>query len=154
PDDPSSRRSGLDKPTGLVVDHALSELRQTDAFKGKPKGYIEDGGFQIVTTVDKRVQDIAEASADIRRGTAPAIVRGQANDWQAALVAIEPGTGRVLGYYGGSNGGGADYAGWYYDADGNPTGYGQHPPGSSFKVYDLAEALHQNISPKSHWDSP
>jgi membrane peptidoglycan carboxypeptidase len=152
--DPASQASGLDLPTGLVVDHVLSELRQDDAFKGKPKDYIENGGFQIVTTIDKRVQDIAEASADIRRNTAPSIVRGQPKNWQAALVAVEPGTGRVLGYYGGTNGSGADYAGWYYDADGNPTGYGQHPPGSSFKVYDLAEALHQNISPKSHWDSP
>jgi membrane peptidoglycan carboxypeptidase len=152
--DPGSQASGLDLPTGLVVDHALSELRQDDAFKGKPKDYIENGGFQIITTIDKRVQDIAEASADIRRNTAPSIVRGQPKNWQAALVAVEPGTGRVLGYYGGANGSGADYAGWYYDADGNPTGYGQHPPGSSFKVYDLAEALHQNISPKSHWDSP
>src|SRR5262249_4237810 len=47
-----------------------------------------------------------------------------------------------------------DYAGWFYDDAGNPTGFGEHPPGSSFKVYDLAEALHQNVSMKSHWDSP
>jgi membrane peptidoglycan carboxypeptidase len=60
----------------------------------------------------------------------------------------------VLAYYGGSQGSGADFAGWYYDEDGNPTGFGQHPAGSSFKVYDLAEALHQKISMKSHWDSP
>ncbi|TML31593.1 MAG: penicillin-binding protein [Actinobacteria bacterium] len=152
--DPTARESGLDQPTGLVVDHVLSELRQTDAFKGKPKDYIQNGGFQIVTTIDKRVQDIAEASADIRRNTAPAIVRGQPKNWQAALVAVEPGTGRVLGYYGGSGSGATDYAGWYYDADGTPTGRGEHPPGSSFKVYDLAEALHQKVSPKSHWDSP
>ncbi len=151
---PGSQASGLDRPTGLVVDHVLSELRQTDPFKGKPKGYIENGGFQIVTTIDKRVQDLAEADADIRANTAPSAVRGQPKYWQAALVAVEPGTGRVLGYYGGDSAGGADYAGWYYDSDGNPTGYGEHPPGSSFKVYDLAEALHQNISPKSHWDSP
>jgi membrane peptidoglycan carboxypeptidase len=154
PYDPGARQSGLDRPTGLVVDHVLSELRQHDPFKGKPKDYIENGGFQIVTTVDKRVQDVAEASADIRRSTAPSVVRGQPANWDAALVSVEPGTGRVLGYYGGDSAGGADYAGWYYDADGTPTGYGTHPPGSSFKVYDLAEALHQGVSPKSHWDSP
>jgi membrane peptidoglycan carboxypeptidase len=152
--DPSPRQSGLDRPTGLVVAHALSELRQADAFKDKPAGYIENGGFRIVTTIDKRVQDAAEASADIRRSTAPAAVRGQPKNWQAALVAVEPGSGRVLAYYGGSDGAGADYAGWYYAEDGTPRGFGQHPPGSSFKVYDLAEALRQKVSVKSRWDSP
>ena len=38
---------------------------------------------------------------------------GQPPNWQAALVAVEPGTGRVLAYYGGNDGAGADYAGWY-----------------------------------------
>ena len=152
--DPGSRQSGLDRPTGLVVAHALSELRQTDAFKDKPAGYIEDGGFRIVTTIDKRAQDAAEAAADIRRSTAPSAVRGQPKNWQAALVAVEPGSGRVLAYYGGNDGTGADYAGWYYAADGTPRGFGSHPPGSSFKVYDLAEALRQKISVKSHWNTP
>ena len=68
---------GLDRPTGLVVNHVLSELRQTEPFRGKPRDYIRNGGFRIVTTVDKRAQDAAEASADIRRPTAPAAVQGQ-----------------------------------------------------------------------------
>jgi membrane peptidoglycan carboxypeptidase len=152
--DPRTRRSGLDRPTGLVVNHVLSELRQVDPFQGKGPGYVENGGFRIVTTIDRRAQDAAEAAADIRRKTAPDVVRDQPKNWQAALVAVEPGTGRVLAYYGGNNGAGADYAGWYYDADGRPAGFGQHPPGSSFKVYDLAEALHQGVSVKSRWDSP
>lgn len=152
--DPRSLQSGLDRPTGLVVNHALSELWQTDAFKDKPRDYLRNGGFRIITTVDKRAQDVAEAAADISRPTAPPAVRGQPKNWQAALVAVEPGTGRVLAYYGGNNGVGADYAGWYYDDAGQPRGFGQHPPGSSFKVYDLAEALRQKISVKSRWDSP
>ncbi|MCW2641453.1 MAG: Peptidoglycan glycosyltransferase [Dactylosporangium sp.] len=151
---PDAYRSGLDRPTGVAVNHVLSELRQTDAFRGKPKDYIANGGFRIITTIDKQVQDAAEAAADIRRLTAPQADQGQPADWQAALVAVEPGTGRVLAYYGGSEGAGADYAGWYYDEAGDPRGFGQHPPGSSFKVYDLAEALRQKVSVKSHWDSP
>jgi membrane peptidoglycan carboxypeptidase len=153
-DNPDAYQSGLDKPTGVAVNHVLSELRQTDAFKGKPEDYLINGGFHIVTTIDKRAQDAAEAAADIRRSTAPQVDQGQPADWQAALVAVEPGTGRVLAYYGGNSASGADYAGWYYDAQGNPTGFGEHPAGSSFKVYDLAEALRQNVSVKSHWDSP
>jgi membrane peptidoglycan carboxypeptidase len=144
----------LDLPTGLVVNHVLSELRQREPFKGTASDHIRTGGYRIVTTIDKRAQDAAEASADIRRATAPAAVRGQPANWQAALVAVEPGTGRVLAYYGGSNGTGADHAGWFLDDEGNPRGFGQHPPGSSFKVYDLAEALRQQVSLFSKWPSP
>src|SRR5206468_10472060 len=101
PDPPTD---GMDRPTGLAVNHVLSELRQNAPFKGQASDYIRNGGFRIVTTVDKRAQDLAEAAADIRRPTAPAAVRGQPADWQAALVAVEPGTGRVVAYYGGRRG--------------------------------------------------
>ncbi len=152
--DTSVPQNGLDRPTGLIINHVLSELRQREPFLGMPRDYIRNGGFRIVTTVDKRAQDAAEASADIQRRTAPAAVQGQPANWQAALVAVEPGTGRVLAYYGGGNGSGADHAGWFVDEDGQANGFGQHPPGSSFKVYDLAEALRQGISLQSSWDSP
>jgi len=152
--DPGARQSGLDRPTGLVVSQALAEVRRADEFRNKPDDYLRNGGFRIITTIDKRVQDAAEAAADIRRSSAPKVVRGQPPNWQAALVAVEPGTGRVLAYYGGNNGAGADYAGWYTDEAGKGHGFGRHPPGSSFKVYDLAEALHQKISVKTRWDSP
>ncbi len=152
--DPRAGQSGLDRPTGLVVNHVLSELRGTEPFKDRPFDYVRNGGFRIVTTVDKRAQDAAEAAANIRGEKAPEVVRGQPKNWQAALVAVEPGSGRVLAYYGGDDGLGADYAGWYFDDEGNAAGFGQHPPGSSFKVYDLAEALRQDISPKQRFDSP
>ncbi|MFJ8579560.1 transglycosylase domain-containing protein [Micromonospora sp. NPDC093277] len=152
--DPNAGQTGLDGPNGLVVNHVLAELRQTEQFRGKPDEIIRDGGYKIVTTIDKRVQEAAEAAADIRRDTAPEAVRDQPKNWQAALVAVEPGTGRVLGYFGGSSGTGADYAGWYYDENGHASGFGQHPPGSSFKVYDLAAAVQDKISVKQHFDSP
>ena len=57
------------------------------------------------------------------------------------MVAVEPGTGRVLAYYGGHDGKGNDYAGFYFDENGEATGVGRYPPGSSFKVYTLAAAL-------------
>ncbi|MFR9779119.1 transglycosylase domain-containing protein [Micromonospora sp. MS34] len=154
PIDKNAGQSELDGPAGLVVRHVLSELRQTEQFRGKTDEVIRDGGYKIVTTIDKRVQDAAEAAADIRRDTAPEAVRDQPKNWQAALVSVEPGTGRVLGYYGGNSGSGADYAGWYYDEQGQARGFGQHPPGSSFKVYDLAAAVENGISVKQHFDSP
>jgi membrane peptidoglycan carboxypeptidase len=152
--DARAGQSGLDRPTGLLVNHVLSELRQTGPFRDRPFDYVRNGGFRIVSTVDKRAQDAAEGAANIRGKDAPEAVRGQPANWRSALVAVEPGTGRVLAYYGGDDGTGADYAGWYLDEEGNPAGFGQHPPGSSFKVYDLAEAIRQKISPKQRFDSP
>jgi membrane peptidoglycan carboxypeptidase len=64
---------------------------------------------------------------------------------------VEPGTGRVLGYYGGADGLGNDYAGFYYDEANEATGVGRHPPGSSFMVYTLATALRIGISLQSRW---
>jgi Membrane carboxypeptidase (penicillin-binding protein) len=152
--DPDADLRRLDGPTGMAVRHVLSELRQREPFRGQAFDYIGNGGFHIVTTLDPRIQAAAEAAADIRRATAPDVVRNQPETWQAALVAVEPGTGRVLAYYGGADGTGADHAGWYFDAAGEPSGFGQHPPGSSFKIYTLAEALRQGISLTSVWDSP
>src|SRR5690606_5438274 len=78
---------------------------------------------------------------------------GQPGNLSAAAVLMEPGTGRVLAYYGGPNGTGADYAGTYLAKTG-PAGYGAHPPGGTFTVYTLAAALQAGISVRSVWDSP
>ncbi|HEX6869945.1 MAG TPA: transglycosylase domain-containing protein, partial [Micromonosporaceae bacterium] len=152
--------AGLDRPTGLVVEHVLSELAQSPEFKNKGGGpgkdwdFIRNGGFKIVTTINKDAQAAAERAADITNPKAPYKLRGQPANWQAALVAVEPTTGRVMAYFGGKNGAGADFAGWYYDEEGDPVGFGSHPPGSTFKVYDLAAALKAGISLWSYWDAP
>ena len=150
--DPAVFQSGLDLPTGLVVSHVLAELRQTEAFRGRPPGYIEDGGFAIVTTVDPRAQALLEQTAD--ETLDGSLLADQPDNLQAAAVVIEPGTGRVLAYYGGHDGTGADYAGWFYAASGAEAGYGAHPPGQTFDVYALAAALDAGISVRSWWDSP
>jgi membrane peptidoglycan carboxypeptidase len=152
PYDPAVLESDLDLPTGLVVAQVLAELRQTDQFRGKPTGFIENGGYTIVTTIDARAQRLLEQTAD---GTVEgSLMHGQPRNLQAAAVVLEPGTGRVLAYYGGHDGTGADYAGWYYAAGGKAAGFGAHPPGQTFDVYTLAAALDAGISVKSTWDSP
>jgi membrane peptidoglycan carboxypeptidase len=60
-----------------------------------------------------------------------------------AVVAVEPGTGRVLGYFGGVNGLGVDKAGIE-----NP-----HPPSSTFKMITAATAITQGASIDSWWNS-
>jgi membrane peptidoglycan carboxypeptidase len=150
--DPTAFSSGLDRPTGLVVAHALAELRRTSRFRGRPPGFIENGGFAIVTTVDARAQSLLESVAD--ETVAGSVMDGEPGNLQAAAVVVEPGSGRVLAFYGGHDGTGADFAGWYYDADGLAVGYGAHPPGQSFQPYLLAAAVEAGISVRSRWDSP
>ncbi len=150
--DPSLFASALDEPTGLVVTQVVAELRQTDAFRDKPPGYLEDGGFTIVTTVDARAQALLEQTID---GTvANSLMAGQPRNLQAAAVVMEPGTGRVLAYFGGSQGAGADYAGTHQTADGRIAGFGAHPPAQTVTAFVLAAALDHDISVESRWDAP
>ena len=150
--DPTSHGFDLEKPTGHVVAQVLSELRRSPVFAGKPPGFIENGGYRIVTTVDARIQQLLERTAD---ETVPgSVMHGQTGNLQAAAVVVEPGTGRIVAYFGGHDGTGADYAGWHYDATGTPVGYGAHPAGQTFDVYTLAAALKAGISVRSWWDSP
>jgi membrane peptidoglycan carboxypeptidase len=138
--------------TGLIVQHVLAELRQSPQFKDKPPGFIENGGFDIITTVDPRAQTAVQAAADPNQ--ALSVLRGQPSTLADAAVMVQPGTGRVLAYYGNNIAGGADYAGWYYGADGLPVGYGAHAAGQTFAVYDMAAALKQGDSLQSRWSSP
>lgn len=145
--------NGLEAPAGLVVNHVLSELTHTPGsrfYGAKDWKFIREGGYQIYTTINKGAQAAAQAAADGTAAGSP--MAGQPANLQAALVAVQPGTGRILAYYGGHDGKGADYGGFYFDEKGEATGVGRFPAGSSFKVYTLAAALKANISLKSYWD--
>jgi len=143
--------NGIEKPDGLVVNHVLSELTSSpnSVFKGKSWKSIMDGGYKIYTTIHPGAQKAAEAAAD--ETVKGSYMYGQPASLQAALVAVEPGTGRVLAYFGGHDGKGADYGGFYYDETGVATGVGRFPAGSSFKVYTLAAALREGYSLNSYW---
>jgi membrane peptidoglycan carboxypeptidase len=142
---------GRTEPVGLVVNHVYDELMHT---KGSPYfGWtakaIDEAGLDIITTINKPAQDIAEKT--INPNVDGSVMKGLNPKLQAAMVAVEPGTGRVLAYYGGQDGKGADYAGIFQDEKGEWGGFGAHSPGSSFKVYTLAAALKSGISLNSYW---
>jgi len=152
---------GLDKPEGLIVHHVMDELSKVknpdgslkfaDA-DGNIKDGIRNGGLRIVTTVDQKLQADAVAMASGDKGSPMA---GQPDNLQAALVSVEPGTGRVRAYYGGPKGGGCDYASFYNDpvlANGEGATCGAHPPGSSMKPYVLAAGLIDGYTVDSYWD--
>lgn len=125
----SGPNQGLTQPTGLVVKQVMKEL----AANGITESDIDSKGYTITTTIDPKVQqDALQAVKDK--------MQGQMKGLASALVAVQPGTGNVVAYYGGDDGTGFD------------TAANAHQPGSSFKIYTLEAALENNISIKSIWN--
>ena len=117
--------SVLDGPLGLVWRQVKSEL----AADGVDPASINPRGLRIQTTIDRGAQVAAQEAI---KASYSKLTPKQRN-LRPALVAVNPGTGAVIAYYGGRNGGGLDYAqSW-------------RPPGSSFKPYVTATALTQNL---------
>jgi len=152
PYDATRFASDLSESTGLIVAQVLAELLATEEFRDRPPGYLEDGGYSIITTIDVRVQELLKHTID---ETEPgSLLEGQPRNLAAAAVVVEPGTGRVLAYYGGPNGSGADYAGTRATPDGGVAGFGYHPPAQTMTAFTLAAALEAGISARSRWDAP
>lgn len=140
---------GINKPTGNVINYVRDEFVQMKICESADTcvKQIKDGGYRITTSINPKMQAAAEAAA--WRARTDSELAGQPANLMAALVAVNPENGRVLAYFGGDNGTGHDFAGKNFEGG---VWTGGHPPGSSFKVYTLAAALHEDISLESHWD--
>jgi membrane peptidoglycan carboxypeptidase len=115
---------------GYVVARVEREL----ARHGITEQRLRTAGLRIVTTVDRRAQDAATAVMAGGFARQPA-------DNHGALVAMEPGSGRIRAYYGGREGYGFfDYAN------------GSFPAADTFKPYTLAAALEDGVGPDEVWD--
>ena len=99
-------------------------------------GRVFGGGLRVHTTIDLSVQRIAR-QAITKWLTDP---KGPS----AALVAVDPRTGKVLAMIGGNN---------YRKSQFNLAVQGERQPGSSFKPFVLATALKQGISPATDFES-
>ena len=111
----------------LLDDPALGETA-TDRYNA-----LFRGGLRIYTTVDPLVQESAELAVS-------SIVGEQAP--YAALAAVDPRTGHVLGLVGGRD---------FFDEEDpvarfNLATQGRRQPGSSFKPFVLASALEQGLT--------
>jgi membrane peptidoglycan carboxypeptidase len=116
-----------------VKDQVIAELGQ----HGFDESLIESGGLWVQTTIDKNAE-LAAIKAEQEQ--VEAFAEDKKNPPVSALVSIEPGSGRVVAYYGGK-GGGFDYA-----SDGRVL------PGSSMKPYVLATALSEGKSLRTQYD--
>jgi membrane peptidoglycan carboxypeptidase len=110
-------------PNGLIEREVTREL--LDLFNIDERT-LNTQGLQITTTIDPKAQEAAEKAVN-------KYLEGQDPDMRAAVVSIDPKTGGVKAYYGGSDAQGFDFA-----QAGLQTG-------SSFKVFALVAALEQGI---------
>ncbi|WP_246258614.1 transglycosylase domain-containing protein [Amycolatopsis anabasis] len=95
---------------------------------------LRRGGMRIVTTIDRRAQQLSEQALRDR-------LTGQPDHFRAALVSLEPGTGRVLAYQGG-RWGVRDYAAT------------PHPPGSAFHPFVTVAGLLQRSGLDATFPAP
>ncbi|HYF45191.1 MAG TPA: transglycosylase domain-containing protein, partial [Acidimicrobiales bacterium] len=117
------------------VDYVRRELERTYGHR-----QLYRGGLRIETTIDPRLQAMAEASvAETLDGTAPPL--------EMSLVSVEPSTGHVRAFIGGRD----------FDASQVNLGLGGSAgmqPGSSFKTFVLATALEHGIDPETMFEAP
>ncbi|KAA8721037.1 transglycosylase domain-containing protein [Corynebacterium phocae] len=115
---------------GLIKNQVIAELGRI----GISESDVQTRGLQITTTIDTNIQNISIDSVD----TALAPLQ---EDARAAAVTIDPATGAVVGYFGGHDATGWDYANAPLQT------------GSTFKVVGLTAALQQGISLDTYYQS-
>ncbi|MBA3271081.1 MAG: PBP1A family penicillin-binding protein [Acidobacteria bacterium] len=100
---------------------------------------VYSGGLRVYTTLDRRLQQIAEESVAARLQRLPGAGRG-GDRLQGALVAIAPGTGYVTAIVGGRD---------FKESSFNRAIDAKRQPGSTFKPFIYAMALESGYSPNS-----
>ena len=108
----------------------LENLFGTDA--------VEEGGLQVNTTLDPRMQQLAQEAVDW--GVHAAETEG-IGAHQAALVAIRPSTGEIMAMIGGTD--------FSLTNQFNRAWQAHRQPGSSFKLYVYTAAIDSGLSPST-----
>ncbi|MGE2714395.1 transglycosylase domain-containing protein [Mycolicibacterium litorale] len=123
PPDVAQTQNQTTGPNGLIERQVQRELLELFNISEQQ---LNTEGLQITTTIDPKAQRAAEEAV-------AEYLDGQDPDMRTAVVSIDPKTGGVKAYYGGSDANGFDFA-----QAGLPTG-------SSFKVFALVAALQQGM---------
>ena len=123
PPDQARSQNQTTGPNGLIERQVTKELLELFDISEQT---LNTEGLQITTTIDPKAQAAAEEAVSEN-------LDGQEPDMRSAVVSIDPRTGGVKAYYGGSDANGFDFA-----QAGLQTG-------SSFKVFALVAALQQGM---------
>ncbi len=94
------------------------------------KNAVEEGGLQVYTTMDARMQDLAQEA--VTWGVNQAEAEGIGAN-EAALIALRPSTGEILAMVGGAH--------FSLSNQFNRAWQARRQPGSSFKIYDYTAAI-------------
>lgn len=121
-----------EQPTGLqgyrypyFTTYAIAQLERVFGTSA-----VEEGGLQAYTTLDARLQEIAQEA--VTWGVGRSVAEG-IGAHQAALVALRPSTGEILAMVGGT--------GFTLNNQFNRAWQARRQPGSSFKIYDYTAAI-------------
>ena len=140
--------AAYDEPLGLIPERTPGlqgyrypyfttyAIAQLENLFGKTT--VEEGGLQVYTTLDARLQQIAQDS--VTWGVKQAISEG-IGAHEAALVALRPSTGEILAMVGG--------VGFTLNNQFNRAWQAHRQPGSSFKIYDYTAAIDEGIPASS-----
>jgi membrane peptidoglycan carboxypeptidase len=134
---PAVRTAGTRTAFPGELDYVRTQVTDDLERHGFPEDRITAGGLEVRTTIVRAAQNAAREAVEGKIPSSKA-----ANAPVGALVSVEPGTGKVVAYYGGRDAGGFDYA-----SDGRGV-----QPGSSMKPYVLAAALEKGMSLDSRLD--
>ena len=121
------------------VDYVKQQILEDKKFGStysQRAAYLFQGGLRIYTTIDPRLQSLAEQAA---WG-----ILNQPGDPEVSLVAIEPQTGYIKAMVGGRD---------YQTQKFNLAVQGLRQPGSSFKPFVLATAIEQGIPVSKSYNS-
>ncbi|MCM3924998.1 penicillin-binding protein, partial [Frankia sp. AiPs1] len=133
--------------TSAQVAYIRDEVKRELMAGGITEDQINRGGLRITTTIDKGRQMAAFNAVTSVLSTAYSAVP----DLRTGLSAVEPGTGRILAWYGGSLYG-KDAQGREQYEDNVATA--QVQSASTFKTITLVAALQKNINLKSTFAAP
>lgn len=110
-------------PNGLIERQVISELLELFNIDEQT---LNTEGLQITTTINPQAQQAVEHAV-------AKYLENQDEDMRAAVVSVDPRSGAVRAYYGGSDATGYDFA------------QGGLQTGSAFKVFALVAALEQGM---------
>jgi len=150
-------RAGSARPVQVIA--SRDGVHSPDPRRAREAGYFRDvisrellerfgadavytGGLRVYTTLDPKLQALAEEAVTSRLRTIPP-PRDVTEPLQGALVAIEPGTGFVRAIVGGRD---------FTESPFNRAIDARRQPGSAFKPFIYAMALESGFMPSSQLD--